>query len=738
MVAPHHRRNMTEYSVWRGKQPMRRLVKSACFLVSLFVWGIAPAFVRVAGADGPVAQRAAPRHTVPAKDTPKAAPVAAPLAPAGAALLARVRNTAKQGLLDLENAIAQAELVIAVRMLDVSETKIVHGGKQEQVTAQYRFEPVRILKGIYARDVLLLTGQDLGIYRYGASPGQIDRGQVFLLLLGRSGPGYFNCNQAGTLDLSIPRLGGPEDPLLSAVETLIAVTQERDRAKKVALLVDPLRLSKGREAVPLLVSLQRRALLAAQTPRVLDALIRPLRDRSAVLNEAVGRTLGAVLEADYLEQQALRDAAADALIGALKDAGPDLAARVALLDALGATGKSERRWQKARSWLRIDRAAPTIAERAAQLRAIAKLAQPDQKSEVGGALEALPLDAPQPIEMAAGHALGAIDPAEAARRLLARLVAKYDAGLDVAVEIGLIGELPRAVATPALLEAARRSLDFPERIALAAACDRVADPKLVPILAVLIDPNNLQVRWTALDALQKINTPEAARAAWPHLAEEGDLTRKLRLAEFIGRHGYRGGYPYAIEHLADPALRDVAVDALEAIREPKAIPELRAIWQRSNDLAWSAAAILALGRLGQSDIASRLLELAQELKDPLTAPALIALGDLKEPRALPLVRAGLVSRSDEVVIAAARAARKLLAVSGARADDVRDELAALLSDVHASMPVRQAALETLVGLDDPRLARALKSAVRDAGLEGSPLLQSIEERLAARKEQINL
>jgi hypothetical protein len=675
---------------------------------------------------------------MPAKETTKAAPAAAPVAPAGPALLGRVRNAAKQGLLDLENAIAQAELVIAVRMLDVSETKIVHGGKQEEVTAQYRFEPVRILKGIYARDVLLLTGQDLGIYRYGAGPGQIDRGQVFLLLLGRSGPGYVNCNQAGTLDLSIPRLSGPDDPLLSAVETLIEVTQQRDRAKKVALLVDALRLSKEREAVPLLVSLQRRALLAAQTPGVLDALIRPLRRRSPVLNEAVGRTLGAVLEADYLGQQGLRDAAADALIDALKDAGPDLAARVALLDALGSTGKSDRRWQKARRWLRVDRAAPTFAERAAQLGAIAKLAPPDQQSEVAAALEALPLDAPPPIQAAAGHALAAIEPAEAARRLLARLVAKYDAGLDVAIEIGQIGELPRAVATPALLEAARRSLDFPERIALAAACQRVADPKLVPVLAILIDPSNLQVRWTALDALQRINTPEAARAAWPHLVEEADLTRKLRLAEFIGRHGYRGGYPYAIEHLADPALRDVAVDALDAIREPKAIPELRTIWQRSNDLAWSAAAILALGRLGQSDIASRLLELAQELKDPLTAPALIALGDLKELRALPLVRAGLVSRSDEVVIAAARAARRLLEVPGARADDVRDELATLLSDVHANQPVRQAVLQTLIGLDDPRLPRAIKRAVRDAGLEGSPLLQSIEERLAARKEQINL
>jgi hypothetical protein len=103
-----------------------------------------------------------------------------------------------------------------------------------------------------------------------------------------------------------------------------------------------------------------------------------------------------------------------------------------------------------------------------------------------------------------------------------------------------------------------------------------------------------------------------------------------------------------------------------------------------------------------------------------------------------LVRAGLSSRSDEVVIASARAARKLLAQAGARADDVRDELAPLLSDVHATQPVRQAVLETLIGLDDPRLPQALSNAVRDGGLEGSPLLQAIEERLAKRKERIKL
>jgi HEAT repeat protein len=523
---------------------------------------------------------------------------------------------------------------------------------------------------------------------------------------------------------------------LASVETLIAVTQQRDRSRKTALLIDGLRVAQGRDGVPLLVSLRRRAMLAAQAPGVLEALSRPLRDPSPVVKEAAAQTLTAVLDADYLGQRALRDGAADVLIAALDRAGADIAARVALLDALGSTGKDDRRWSKARAWLALDRSAPTFAERAARLRAVGKLAPADQRPGVIAALEALPLDAPGEVQEAAGRALGTLDPAEAARRLVARLAVKYGAGLDIASEIGLIGELPGSVATPALLDVARRALEAQERYALAVACARARSAKLVPVLAGLIDPANIQVRWTALDALMTIDTPEAARAAWPHLAEESDLSRKLRLAGFVGRYGYRGGYPYAIEHLSDPNLRDLAVEALAAIREPRAIPELRAIWQKSNDLAWSAAAIRALGRLGEADIASRLLALAQDLKDPLMAPALIALGDLSETRALPLVRAGLASRSDEVVIAAMRAARQLLARPGIRADDVRDGLAALLADGHASLPVRDAALLSLTALDDPRLAEALGAAVRDAALEGSPLLKSVEERLAARKEPI--
>ncbi|SIO28447.1 HEAT repeat-containing protein [Singulisphaera sp. GP187] len=432
----------------------------------------------------------------------------------------------------------------------------------------------------------------------------------------------------------------------------------------------------------------------------------------------------------------MREQAVKSIVAALDTAGPDLSVRVALFHALGAAGESARRVEPALEWLRADRPAATFAELGARLRAIGRSGRADQRDAMGTFLDQLPLDAPAEIQAAAGQALGVLAPQEAARRLLKRLISQSDAGLGMSSELTLLGELPRDVAAPALVEASARIENQGERLAFATACVKVADPRLGPALGGLLDPRFGNVRWQASEALRRIDTNDAASLLSPHLGEEADLHRKLVMAEFLGRHGFRGGYPYAIEHMSAPELQDAAVEALAAIQEPKAVPELRKIWESSHDLAWNAAAIRALGRLGQADIAPRLLELAGDRRNPLVAPALIALGDLQIGKALPLVLDSLGSRNDEVVIAAARAAGKLLAGPAAKSDEIRDRLAALVADPDASQPVRGAALESLVALNDSRLESALAVAARDGALEGSVLMPRLEELLAAHKVKL--
>ena len=130
--------------------------------------------------------------------------------------------------------------------------------------------------------------------------------------------------------------------------------------------------------------------------------------------------------------------------------------------------------------------------------------------------------------------------------------------------------------------------------------------------------------------------------------------------------------------------------------------------------------------------------MARNTGNPLGPSALIALGDLHEAKALEISRAGFASRNPERLAASARAAGNLLALPGVSAGDVRDQLSTLLADRGAWQPARLAALNSLLGLNDPRLDGALALAVRDSGLESSDLLNKIEEQLCKRKVSLNL
>ena len=238
---------------------------------------------------------------------------------------------------------------------------------------------------------------------------------------------------------------------------------------------------------------------------------------------------------------------------------------------------------------------------------------------------------------------------------------RHAAGLGVEQEIYLLATLPAQLATPELLKAWNHPLNMPESLAFAYACAVVADPRMVSAVSTLLDPRQPQIRYYAVEALRRIDSDEAASALWPHLDEEADLARRLELIAFLGRHGFRDGYSQAIEHLSQVNLRDQAVEALGAVADPRAVPELRRIWQTSNDLAWNAAVIRALARLGQADITPKLLELA-----PCQAiRSLLRLWSAWDTWALPRRYRSYKRRSARAarhcVIAATQAAAKLLA-----------------------------------------------------------------------------
>jgi HEAT repeat protein len=639
--------------------------------------------------------------------------------------------------LDLEPGLSEASLVLVGRVVDVSETRIMMGGKFESALLQFKFVPVVVLKGVFSRESLSLTSQDLGIGSF-ADFAPIEIGQMRLLILGRSREGYAVLRPSARLDQAVPPLSSPNDGLIETTKVLLAVNATPDRRNKVALLLAGLQAERGPATVPLLISLERRSMLAAQTSNIVDALVIHFSDPSPTVREQASRTLDSVLEADYLDQPALRQAAVSALAASLKKTDSNVAARVAALRALGTAGAMALDNKATRALLEPDLPG-TFAEQAARLHAIGQLKLSGEQDAVLRILKQAPLDAPLVMQSEAEWALARLDPENAFKQITLKVTNKYDAGYSVTTEINSLGEMAASDAVPGLVEISKRPLDSAERLAFVAACkktaEKAADGRLIGPLAAMLAPNEPDVRWGAIEALIKIDNDDAAKALQPHLAEERDLVGKLRIAEFLGRHGIRDGYPYAIEHMSEPYLREQAIAALTAIRDPRTVGELRRILNASNDVEWNSAAVRGLGRLGTAELAPQFLEMARNEQNPLAPSALIALGDLHETQAVPLVRAGLRSRKTEVLAASARAAGNLVALPGQHAEDVRDQLASLLADAGAPLDARAAALDSLLALNDPRLDLALSHAVRDGGLENqdSDLLNKIQKLIGDRK-----
>ncbi|HEV2494996.1 MAG TPA: HEAT repeat domain-containing protein [Terriglobia bacterium] len=256
----------------------------------------------------------------------------------------------------------KASLVMVARVADVSETKIMAGGKAETALLQFKFTPVVVLKGVFARDSLSLTSQDVGIQGYtGSAP--IERGQLRLLILGRSREGYAILRFSPSLEQAIPPLRDPSDKLIETAKVLLAVNAAPERPRKVMLLLEGLWAQKN-AAIPLLVSLERRSLLAAQTPGVMKAVLPSLSDPSPAVREQAAKSLTALLQADYLHQPALREGAANALTASLKKTELNFESRVAAFEALGAIGPNVLDNPSANALLELDPHQPLLRSRA--------------------------------------------------------------------------------------------------------------------------------------------------------------------------------------------------------------------------------------------------------------------------------------------------------------------------------------------------------------------------------------
>ena len=640
--------------------------------------------------------------------------------------------------LDLEPWLRAAALVIAVRVDERESLPVVSGGKVYAPRYQYTFAPIRVLKGVYSRPRLLLTNDDLSSYSGSFDPQDIRRGERRLLVLRRSTVGYGAFARELSADLAFPRLEGPDDPLLGAVDALLAHQELSDRHEIVTRLSRDLGEAEGRGAIALLAALDRRAYVAAQVDAAFIAVGHQLGSADATVREAAAHVLGNLLQADYLENRDNREAAVAALVASLHQAETSLGARVAAIGALAAAADAVAGNEDAMRLVSLDAPYETLAEFSARLEVLGRVHQ-DRGAAPGiaGLLAELPLDAPGHLQRSVARSWARITSARGADRLFERMRRKHAIGLGREPELEAFGQILPNVPDPWPLQRALLELGLTtaENEAFVRASRWAASPELAPALGDMLDPRRVRLRRLAAELLMEIDTKAAAQALRPHMPTERNLVRKLRFAAFLGRHGLDDGYPFAIEHLSERNFLEAALEAIAGIAKPGTAEQLLDIYASSNDSGWKRAAVRGLGLLGHAAFAEELVALTRDRKHPLAAAALLARADLGDVDVIELLPAALASRSEAVVIAAARAAARLLPEGDGQGNEeaIRTALAALARDAAATEAVRRKALEALVVAEDDRLDEVLTAMLRDIRLEGTEFLTRVRELLRDRK-----
>jgi peptidyl-prolyl cis-trans isomerase B (cyclophilin B) len=169
-----------------------------------------------------------------------------------------------------------------------------------------------------------------------------------------------------------------------------------------------------------------------------------------------------------------------------------------------------------------------------------------------------------------------------------------------------------------------------------AALIRIGDPAACPILKKLSEAGDPDIQWRALDALIQLRD----RSAQPWFIKALSNPDPLVAAQAMRGLGMTEDPALAIRLLpflaptTSPILRYTAVQALGALRNPEAIPEIQAAIESApidnahpDQLNFAIAAASSLGSIGSPRAESTLLSLLRK-SEPVAAGAVVALAKI--------------------------------------------------------------------------------------------------------------
>jgi hypothetical protein len=668
---------------------------------------------------------------------------------------------------NLEPAVAQAHLVMVARVASISKVTLVEGAKTDLVLREYRFQPVRRLKGIFQREQLSMMASDLGIGAEDAStPPPLKEGEFRLLILVQQQGNSMGCVAAApgvtTFDQRVPLLSGPEDPLVATVETLIKVVDSRSRRERASLLVERLSSAEGSAAVPLLTSLRLRADQAALDERAYALLARLVGKSESAVRSAALEVLRDMMACRIMpkDPKQLGDVAS-VLLAVLKSDEANTQARLAALQALGNISAIKSDVAGASELLSTQlKDSATYAERAAAASALSRSADPQAAKAVLDAFANLPLDE-QPARVAVyARAMVRLDAASAEKALLARLKRSIAARQSLEADIDRLARTRSKEGFPILLAAAENpTVSDADRQHIAAALGRLKDDRAVSVLVGWLRGDNYNLKEPALAALENIDSPLAAREARPSLKLEAHLPYKLRIARLLARHEINDGYALATEHLADTAYTPAATLVLAALDDPRTVNELSAILSARPDRRWHAAALTGLAAIGDAAARKQLLEILADDRNPMAADAAEAAGLTDDGKfLLPLAKLSR-SRNRQISLASLVALRRFICgvrsapqglaavdLAAAESDDgempqpaadipaqtrneIVEAIAPVVVDTYVDAQVRQEALAVASLLRGDGYNKLLSDLADQAELEGTPLLTEVQSAL---------
>jgi hypothetical protein len=666
----------------------------------------------------------------------------------------------------LEPGVGQAHLVMVVRVASISQVTVVEGAKTDMALREYRFQPIRRLKGIFQRDQLSMTTADLGCPVNDATLAPpLKEGEFRLLILAQLEGRTYGCVSAApgatTFDERVPLLKGPDDPLVAVVETLIQVADARSRRERATLLVNRLEGVDGLAAVPILSSLRLRAEWAAADERALPSLTRLAHDRSTAVRGAALEVLRDLLASRILPNDPRQlDGVADALREVLDSDEPITRVRLAALEALGhlLALKANVAWSRELLISQLT-TAKTHAERAAAATALSRIAHPQSVAAVLDALARLPLDEAPARESVYARAALRLDGAGAERILLARLERSIRARQSLEAEIESLGRIRSKASLPLLLAAAGQpTLAAVDRHRIAWALGRLGDDRAVPVLTGWLREDDYQLKEVALAAMESLDSKMAAREARPLLKSEAHLPYKLRIARLLARHELADGYALATEHLADVSHTAGATLVLAALDDARTSKDLSAIVAARPDRRWHAAALAGLAATGDAPARRQLLVILADDRHPLAADAAAAAGLAGDAELLGPLATLVQSRNKQLALASLVALRRFytgvrtsprgLAAVDQDDGDVRppgvdvpaktrtaiaSAVASLLVDVYVDADVRQEAFAVARLLRGERYAKLLADVADQAELEGTALLAAAESEMRQQR-----